>query len=385
MVASVRRGASQRAVARSFGVTLRTVQRWVDRVDGQRLDRVDWSDRPAGPVQASNRTSAGMEGLILQTRQELRQESDLGEYGAVAVHRALQQRGVRPLPTIRTIGRIFDRRGQLDARRRLRRQAPPPGWYLPEVAAGRAELDQVDIVEGLKIKDGPLVEVVNAVSLHGGLVASWPQAASVTAPAVQKALRTHWRRWGMPTYVQFDNDTIFQGPHHLPDVIGRVMRWCLSLGVVPVFAPPRETGFQASIENYNGQWQAKVWSRFEHASLTALQQRSAQYVTAHRRRTATRREAAPTRLPFPKGWRLDLQTHPRGQLIFIRRTNPTGEVTLLGRTFLVDPHWVGRLVRCEVLLHKGKIRFFQLRRRAPKEQPLLNEVVYHLPKRPFHE
>jgi hypothetical protein len=253
------------------------------------------------------------------------------------------------------------------------------------VAAGRAELDQVDIVEGLKIKDGPLVEVVNAVSLHGGLVASWPQAASVTAPAVQKALSAHWRRWGLPTYVQFDNDTIFQGPHHLPDVIGRVMRWCLSLGVVPVFAPPRETGFQASIENYNGLWQAKVWSRFAHSSLAALQQRSTQYVTAHRRRTATRREAAPPRQPFPKGWRLDLQTPPRGALIFIRRTNPTGEVILLGRTFLVDPHWVGRLVRCEILLQKGKIRFFQLRRRAPKEQPLLNEVVYHLPKRPFHE
>ena len=128
MVAAVRSGESQRAVARDFGVSLHTVQRWIDRVDGQRLDRVDWSDRPTGPVQASNRTSADMEALILQIRQQLRQESDLGEFGAVAVRRALQQGGVRQLPSISTIGRIFDRRGQLDARRRTRRQAPPPGW-----------------------------------------------------------------------------------------------------------------------------------------------------------------------------------------------------------------------------------------------------------------
>ena len=61
------------------------------------------------------------------------------------------------------------------------------------------------------------------------------------------------------------------------------------------------------------------------------------------------------------------------------------QVTLLGRTFPVDPQWIGRLVRCEVLLNKGKIRFYQLRRRTPQDQPLLSEVVYHLPKRPFHE
>lgn len=385
MVTLVRSGVSQRAVARRYGVSLCMVQRWVARAQGKRLDRVVWTDQLQGRRPGANRTSAAMEALVLQRRQELRQESALGEFGAVAVHRSLHQQGIGRLPSIRTIGRIFARRGQVDGRERIRRPAPPVGWYLPALAAGQVELDQVDLVEGLKIKDGPLVEVLNLVSLHGGLVASWPPAAALTARAVQRALIAHWRYWGLPGYVQFDNDTLFQGPHHLPDVIGRVVRLCLSLGVVPVFAPPRETGFQASIENYNGLWQAKVWSRFEHASLDALQQRSTQYVTAHRRRTATRREVAPTRQPFPKGWRLDLQVHPQGQLIFIRRTSPTGEVTLLGRTFLVDPHWVSRLVRCEVLLHKGKIRFFQLRRRAPKEQPLLNEVAYQLPKRPFHE
>ncbi len=385
MVAAVRRSEPQRSVARRFRVSLRTVQRWVKRAQGKRLDRVDWNDRPSGPLHASNRVTSLTEALILRTRAELRQESDLGEFGAIVVHRTLLKRGVRNVPSIRTIGRVFERYGVLDGQRRIRRKAPPPGWYLPDVAAGRAELDQVDIVEGLKIKDGPLVEVLNAVSLHGGLVASWPQAASVTARSVQKALIAHWRRCGLPAYAQFDNDTVFQGPHHHPDVIGRVTRLCLSLGVVPVFAPPQETGFQASIENYNGKWQAKVWARFEHLSLAALQTQSVKYVIAHRRRTVARRESAPSRNAFPKGWQLDLQTHPQGRIIFIRRTNASGKVTLLGHTFLVDPHWTGRLVRCEVLLSKGKIRFFQLRRRAPQEQPLLNEATYHLPKRRFHE
>src|SRR4029077_9659876 len=95
------------------------------------------------------------------------------------------------------------------------------------------------------------------------------------------------------------NDTIFQGPHQYADVIGRVTRVCLSLGVVPVFVPPREPGFQAMVENYNGRWQAKVWARFTHGSLAALQERSARYVAAVQRRRADRIESAPGRRPFP--------------------------------------------------------------------------------------
>ncbi len=385
MVTAVRRGESQRSVARRFGVSLHTVQRWVERAQGQRLSRVDWQDQSPGSTQAANRTSSAMETLILQTRQHLQRESDLGEYGAAAVQRALRQRRLRNVPSIRTIGRVFERHGLLDARRRTRRNAPPLGWYLPDVAADQTELDQIDIVEGLKIKNGPLVEVLNAVSLHGGLVASWPQTASVTARGVQKALIEHWRRWGLPGYAQFDNDTVFQGPHHYLDIIGRVMRLCLSLAVVPVFVPPRETGFQASIESYNGRWQAKVWARFAHLSLAALQTQSGKYVTANRRRALPRRESAPSREAFPKNWQLDLQAHPQGRVVFIRRTDAIGQVTVLGHTFPVDTHWTGRLVRCDVLLTTEKIRFFQLRRRAPQEQPLLNEVVYQLPQKSFHE
>src|SRR4029453_6505337 len=100
------------------------------------------------------------------------------------------------------------------------------------------------------------------------LVGSWPGAA-IHASTVREAILGHWRQFGLPDYAQFDNDTRFQGPHQHPDVISSVMRLCLSLQVVPVFVPPRETGFQATIESFNGRWQAKVWARFHHESLPA--------------------------------------------------------------------------------------------------------------------
>lgn len=382
MVQSVRDGVSRRGVARAFRVGLFTVQRWVARAGSKRLDRVDWSDHPKGLRRAKNRTSEATEAKILELRSSLATTSDLGEFGASAILSTLIESGWSDAPSIRTIGRILERRGALDGRQRIRRPPPPLGWYLPEVAAGRAELDSFDIVSGLVIQGGVHVEVLNGISLHGGLISS-AQAPVITSAFSVEHLLQHWVEFGRPRYVQFDNDTIFQGPHQYRDVIGRVMRTCLLLGIVPVFAPPREPGFQAAVESLNGRWQAKVWHRFHHASLAELQERSDSYVIAARSRSVLRIDAAPARIPLRAGPPLDLQQHPQGTVIFVRRTDPNGSVGLLGRTFPVDPTWPHRLVRAEVDLTASSIAFFALRRREPTDQPLLKEVAYVLPRRPF--
>jgi hypothetical protein len=383
MVAAVRSGQSLRAVARRFGVDVATVACWVGRAEGQRLDRVEWADRPSDPHQ-TQRTDIAIEDLVLQARRELA-DSDLGAIGAGPIRQYLLDQGVQGVPAVRTINRILGRRGALDGRQRPRRPAPPKGWYLPLVHSGQAELDQIDIVEGLVIKDGPQVEVLNCVSLHGGLVASWPVEAPVTSLLTVRSLTEHWQQLGLPGYAQFDNDTIFQGRHRYPDALGRVSRLCLSLKVVPVFVPPHEMGFQAMIESTNGWWQARVWTPFEHQDLQALQGRSRRYVRALRQSRAARIEAAPARRPFPAGWQLDLKKRPQGRLIYLRRSNGDSAVNLLGRTWPLGTVWPGRLVRCEVDLDSDKIRFCTLRRKDPASQPQILEVDYRLPNRGFQD
>lgn len=383
MVQAVRRGASIRQVAKRCQVARSTVRAWVQRAGRQRLDRVDFSDRVPGRRQAINRSAPETEQRVLLIRRALKEESALGEFGAEAIHRELRQSLTPPIPSVRTIGRILERRGALDGRRRQRRPAPPPGWYLPKLPAAHAELDSFDVIEGLVLEGRRSVEVLTAVSLHGGLVEAWPKAA-MTAKAVVAALVGHWKRFGLPTYAQFDNDTIFQGPHQHRDTIGRVSRLCLTLGVIPVFAPPQETGFQAAIENFNGRWQAKVWNRFHFPSRAALRAQSAKFVTAHRRRSAARQDTAPTRQPWPKEWTLNLQ-RLSGRMVYLRRTSDTGSASLLGHTFRVDPQWPHRLVRAELDLDHHRIRFYALRRRDPHHQPLLKEIPHEIPPRTFVE
>jgi hypothetical protein len=305
----------------------------------------------------------------------------LGEFGAAAIRREMVALKEPMVPSVRTIGRVLLRHGQVDGRRRVRRPPPPKGWYLPDVAQGKVELDSFDAVEGLKIKGGPIVEVLNGISLHGGLVASWP-VKTVTAQFVVERLERHWRKFGLPAYAQFDNGTVFQGAHQWPDSLGRVVRMCLDLGVTPVFAPPREHGVQNLTESYNNLWQAKVWHRFEYKDLGDLCVRSDAYVLARRERTAPARDAI-ERAAFPAAWSLDLNRPLHGKVCFLRRTDGSGAVSLLQRTFKVDRWWPHRLVRAEVDLDADKIRFYRLRKVDPTDQPLLRTTPYHFPRKPF--
>lgn len=259
---------------------------------------------------------------------------------------------------------------------------PPKGWYLPDVAQGEAELDCFDFIEDLKIAAGPLVSVLTATSLHGALADAWVMqhpGAQVTLDA----LLGRWQREGRPAYAQFDNATIFQGAHQFADSVGRISRLCLALQVVPVFAPPREPGFQNAIEGFNALWQAKVWQRHHCPDVDTLSAVSARYIAAYRAKTAQRRERAPNRRAFPERFQLDLHAPLKGTMIFIRRSDENGRVQLLGKAFPVDKHWRHRLVRCEVSFTDQHIRFYTLRRRDPACQPLLHKLPYHRPNKTF--
>jgi hypothetical protein len=383
MVEAVRRGRSMQRVANEFHVSKSTVALWVERAKDKRLDRTDWTDRSSGHEMPHNRTATHIEQCVLHLRKELKENSPLGEYGADAIKDEMDRLGCIHMISRPTINRILERNGMFDGKKRQRRTPPPTGWYLPDVGNGFAELDQFDFVEDLCLEGGLLVQVFNGISLHGKLVLSCPESL-MRAEITVRNLISHWQEFGLPDYAQFDNSTVFQGSRK-PDSLGKVTRFCLSLGIIPVFVPPHETGFQASIESYNGRWQKGVWQRFHFENLRAVQQQSTKYVEATRTKNASRRDATPTRWEFPSDWQLDYQQHPKGKVIFIRRANDQGQVEVMGHRWILSCAVAHRLVRAEVNLTKNKIDFYRLRRREPEEQQHLGTAEYHLPRKAFKE
>lgn len=329
-------------------------------------------DRSCAPKQQAAQTSASIEATIVELRRSLALEGDLGFIGAEAIAQALATRlPAAQVPSIRTIGRVLLRLGLLDKKRRVRRAPPPTGWHLPAVAARTAEVDAFDCIEDLPIEGLGLCHVLTAKSLLGPLVGAWVET-KITAQFVIKCLTLHWQEHGLPTFAQFDNDTRFQGPHNRPNVIGEVIRFCLRLGVTPVFAPPRETGFQADIEGFNALWQQKVWRRFHHAHMEGLQACSDKFCRAYSALRAGRAEHTITRRRWPR--KALSKSITSGTLIFIRRTSETGSVRILEQTYQVDAQWPHRLLRCVLNITTRTLHFYRLRRREPTKQPLAKKL-----------
>jgi hypothetical protein len=344
---------------------------------------VDWSERSHVAHHIANKTTADMERRVCALRKELESKAALGFSGAQSIHEALQGgKDVGPIPSVRTIGRILRREGFLDHARRIRHAAPPAGWYLPGLAERRVDVDCLDVIEDLRMDGVGLFQVFTARTLWAPLAGAWPGAVASTAFIIE-ALQAHWKHKGLPKLAQFDNDVRFQGGHNHPDVIGRVMRLCLALGVTPVFVPPLEMGFQGLMEHFNGLWQQKVWARFHHESMAALGHRSQRFILAYGQRLARTREVYPRRRPFPANFEMNWQQHPNVQLIYLRRTTDQGVVRLLGHSWEIDSLWKHRLVRSEIDLKAGRISFYRLRRREPADQPLIKTVSYGLPQRRF--
>ena len=111
MVVAVRRGQSMRAVARQFAVGVATVAYWVQRAEGQSVDRVNWEDRSRVP-HTTRRVAASLEDLVLLTRRQLH-TSGRGAVGGAAIRQALIEQGHQAVPSVRTIHRILARRGAL--------------------------------------------------------------------------------------------------------------------------------------------------------------------------------------------------------------------------------------------------------------------------------
>jgi hypothetical protein len=383
LVSSYRRCKSLQQVAKTFHVSKSTVEFWVNRAHGKRLDRVDWTDQSSVPKTSPNRVPSQVERCVLLLRQDLKANSVLGEYGADAIKREMEQLGCVHNISRPTINRILQRNGMFDGRKRQRYKTPPTGWYLPDVAQGLAELDQFDFVEDLCLEGGRIFHVLNGISLLGGLVTSWVISQMRAENTVQNLI-SFWKEFGLPNYAQFDNSTVFQGARWA-DSLGRVSRFCLSLGVTPVFVPPHETGFQASVESYNGRWQRAIWERFHFANIKEVQRQSDRYVEATHIKNASRRDASPDRWEFPSDWTLDYQTCPQGKVIFIRRTNDKGQVNVMGHHWIlscIGPH---RLVRAEVDLTKNEIAFYRLRRREPDDQECLGTAKYVFTNKTFCE
>jgi putative transposase len=348
-----KRGETPTAICRALGYTRQWFYKWLERyASGDPA----WADDDARrPHHSPRQVTAATETAIVAARRSLSQRQLFR--GAQAIAWELSACGVTP-PSVRTIGRVLDRRALVT--RRVGRYVSKGRPY-PTLRADRpGDVHQTDFVGPCYLHGPVRFYSLHSVDLATGRCGVEPLTARSSQPLLD-AVWAIWSRLGIPSHQQVDNEMVFYGSRTYPRGMGPLIRLCLATDVEPWFIPPAEPWRNGVVEKFNDIWQQHGPLRQPLKSLAALRRASLAFEDRHNGRHRYSKlggktpnaalAATATRLRFPT--KADAPQHPlpkpeRGRYHVIRFVRHEGQIDLFGETFRVPPEAIYTYVRATV-------------------------------------
>jgi len=267
-------GEDPQTICASVGKSTRWLYKWVARYTP---DDPAWcEDQSRKPLISPYRTPAEIEHIVEIVRLSLYNKGLF--CGAQAIRWELEDMGVQPLPSLRTINRILSRR---DLTHRRTGRYEPKGKAYPELPALLPnQTHQVDLV-GPCYLTGPIrFYSLNAIDIMLNRCAIEPMP-SRAAQSVLDAVYAVWKRMGIPDNLQVDNEIAFFGSPIHPRGMGPLIRLCLLYGVDLWFIPPAEPWRNGVIEKFNDHYRQKFLAKITMTSRAELRQASLAYEHRH--------------------------------------------------------------------------------------------------------
>lgn len=190
-------GANVTDVALLYGVSRKTVHKWLRRYAAQGLKGL--ADRSSKPDTCPHQMAAAVEARIVEMRR-----AHPG-WGPRTIRTRLEREGMTPPPGRSSIHRALLRHGLIDPSTRKRRRSDYKRWE----RARAMELWQMDIVGRFHLADGTEVKVVTGVDDHSRFCVCARIVARATARPVVAALRHALAAHGVPAQILTDNGKVF--------------------------------------------------------------------------------------------------------------------------------------------------------------------------------
>lgn len=378
----LRRGRTFAAVCAAVGRSQPWLAKWWSRY-GQE-GRAGLHDRSRAAHQIWRRTAPCLVALVLRIRAELvahrtRRTAFAGR-GAEAIRWELEQRGVRRLPSLRTIERLLQVHGctRRERPRRRGRGQPCPAHRATAVGA----VQQTDLVGPRHVR-GPR-GVTRFFAFHALEYVSRAAAASYYSAKGTETFCAHflhaWTVLGVPAVSQLDNEFGVVGGNPYGFTFSQVVRLGLLLGVHWWFIPVGEPGRNPDIESFNGLWQARRLWRHRCADLPAVRRTSARFLRYYHTRKPHRALSVATHgsrfpgevlaaaraqlRPLPRGFTWDRYRDAsgtlrlplaRGQISFVRRVGEAGTIKLPGGTCRVGRRLARQYVVATLYTHRREL------------------------------
>lgn len=357
-------GESPESICASLGKSRSWLYKWI----GRHLEYDDsWSEsRSRRPHTGSMYTPREIEEIVKMIRLNLYNQ-DLF-CGAQAIHWEMDDLGVRPLPSIRTINRILSR-NELTHRRTGKYVAKGTIYpKLPSILPNQTH--QADMVGPCYLK-GPVrfysLNIVDTATVRCGLHPS----SSKSGQSILDGFWAVWMRMGIPDQVQIDNAMSFFGSPTHPRGMGPLIRLCLHNGVEPWFIPMSEPWRNGMIENFNDRYQQMFLGKVVMATKGDLKDGSLAFEQRHNStfrysklggKTPLKALAASnTTLRFPEGTeppKHRLKKPETGRYHLVRLIRSNLKLNIFGELFSVPPELKLEYVVATINVKEQKLKLF---------------------------
>lgn len=357
------RGEQVAAICRALGRTRQWFYKWLER--WQTGDPQWYQEHSRAPSQCPGRTPEEIEEIVEHVRLWL---YNRGEFcGAQVIRWEMEDQGVVPLPSLRTIGRILVRH-ELTQRRTGRYE--PKGKRYPALKAEYpGAVHEADFVGPCYLSSKVRFYTLNTIDIATGRCAVEPVLDG--KDGIVDRVWAVWLRLGIPKYIQIDNEAVFYGSQQHPRGMGKLIRLCLPLGVEPYFIPISEPWRNGVVEHFNDLWREKFLNKVAMISAEDLKCQSLAFEDRHNSRYRYSKLGGKTpmaylaasqhALRFPQGIeppKLPLPKPQTGRYHVVRLIRSDGRLSLFGEMFPMPSEAIHEYVKATVDVAEQRLQIY---------------------------
>jgi len=265
--------------------------------------------------------------------------------GAIAIHQELDKLGYRDKPSTSTINRVLKRNDLIINPNRQRKGHSSRKFYPEILAKYPGHVHQLDLVTPRYIKGYGAVISVNRIDVYTGQANLKPYP-NKGVDSILDFLTDDWKVFGIPRYLQLDNEAAFKGGLYHPRTFGKLSRFCLNFSVEIVFIPFNEPWRNAHIESFNSRYDKMLWRKMVFKDLNQLCLESIKFREKHNDYQKYRKTTFKKQYPksytiryLPENFVFDSSQNlpiTQGRLHFVRLIDEHGNINILNEDFYID-------------------------------------------------
>lgn len=234
------KGDSISDIGRKLGRSRQWVYKWIIRYRTKGGDAWYLSESTS-PKHVNNRVVQHEEELVVNVRKALEGRT-YSQTGALTIMYEIERMGLKS-PSIPTINRILKRNNLINPSSvKQRKGIEYPNHF--------TLVQQMDLVGPRYLTGGSRFYFQNIIDTENHHAGVYP-IKDKSSMTIAGSLVHFWTAYGMPDYLQMDNELTFRGSNRFPRSLGIVLRLALSQGITPIFIPPSEPWRNGIIEKFN--------------------------------------------------------------------------------------------------------------------------------------